>query len=242
MINGFAVKGIILMPFHIDNQSTRGRNPTLDALRDFPWWLSKMPRPLSNISSAFIACTGPFMGPKPVHRDAHIDLRSAPTWLWDHQTEPTPTLDALEGLPMMTIEDAAPFVTHIQCIHRMHWSIYGAKASAPRRPHRPQISPYMALGPSNGANTHARCFEGLPMMTIEDAAPFVTHIQCIHCMHWSIYGAKASAPRRPHRPRLFEFTQFGLWMNLVLFDGFGVCILKFLNWIDIISFRCFIFL
>ena len=34
---------------------------------------------------------------------------------------------------MMTIEDAAPFVTLIQCIHRMHWSIYGAKTSAPRR-------------------------------------------------------------------------------------------------------------
>jgi len=61
-----------------------------------------------------------------------------------------------EGLLMTTIEDAAPFVTLIQCIHRMHWSIYGAKTSAPRRPHRPQISPFMTLGPSNGANTHAR--------------------------------------------------------------------------------------
>ena len=50
-------------------------------------------------TSAFIACTGPFMGPKPVLRDALIDLRSVLTWLWDHQTVPTPTLDALRDFP-----------------------------------------------------------------------------------------------------------------------------------------------
>ena len=80
------------------------------------------------------------------------------------------------------------------------------------------------------------------MMTIEDAAPFVTLIQCIHRMHWSIYGAKTSAPRRPHRPWIFEFAVFGLGINLVYLDGFGFCIFVLLNWIDIIAFWCFIFL
>ena len=125
----------------------------------------------------------------------------------------------VEGLHMMSSEDAEPFEALSQRNHHVRGSNYGSKTTdlPPRR--RPQHSTLETRGLSNSDNAHARCVEGLYMMSSEDAEPFDALSQRNHHVHGSNYGSKTTdlPPRRRSRGRLslgvFPWWEF-MWCSL----------------------------
>ena len=125
----------------------------------------------------------------------------------------------VEGLHMMSSEDAEPFEALSQRNHHVRGSNYGSKTTdlPPRR--RPQHSTLETWELSNSDNAHARCVEGLHMMSSEDAEPFEALSQRNHHVRGSNYGSKTTdlPPRRRSRGRLslgvFPWWEF-MWCSL----------------------------
>ena len=107
----------------------------------------------------------------------------------------------VEGLHMMSSEDAEPFEALSQRNHHVRGSNYGSKTTdlPPRR--RPQHSTLETRGLSNSDNAHARCVEGLHMMSSEDAAPFDALSQRNHHVRRSNYGSKTTDLPPQRRPQ-----------------------------------------
>jgi len=129
----------------------------------------------------------------------------------------------VEGLHMMSSQDAAPIDALSQRIHHVLRSNYASKTTdlPPRR--RPQHSTLETRGLSNSDNAHARCVEGLHMMSSQDAAPIDALSQRIHHVLGSNYASKTTAlpPRR--RPQHSTLETRGLSKLLLPIDATKSC-------------------
>ena len=111
---------------------------------------------------------------------------------------------------MMSVEDAAPYDSLFRCIHHVRWYISACGISDPPPRRRPQKRTFATPGLPNRANTHARCNEGLLMMSVEDAAPYDSLFRCIHHVRWSISACGISDPPPRRRPQNSTFATPGL--------------------------------
>ena len=89
----------------------------------------------------------------------------------------------IEGLLMMTVDDALAIDAVLQCIYGVLRLICRGKSSQPPIRIRPQYHTLAAPRPRDGANTCARCIEGLLLITVDDALAIDAVFQCIYGVH-----------------------------------------------------------
>jgi len=84
---------------------------------------------------------------------------------------------------MITVDDALAIDAVFQCIYGVHGLICRGKSSEPLPRIRPQNHSRAAPRPRDGANTCARCIEGLLLITVDDALAIDAVFQCIYGVH-----------------------------------------------------------
>jgi len=107
----------------------------------------------------------------------------------------------IEGLLMMTVDDALAIDAVLQCIYGVLRLICRGKSSEPLRRFRPQYHTLAAPRPPSRANACARCIEGLLMMAVDDALAIDAELQYIYGVLRLICRGKSSQPPRRIRPQ-----------------------------------------
>ena len=103
---------------------------------------------------------------------------------------------------------AGPFLRAESVIHRLDDDLRTA-------PSRPRDGTFATPGLPNRANTHARCNEGLLMMSVEDAAPFDSLFRCNHHVRWSISACEPSDPPPQRWPSHWNFSGIFFAVHLI---------------------------